>query len=135
LRLLSSSSLDSRWVRAELDVALNRQIEEGRTIVLPILLTRVSLPSFLKGRLYVKYNGPLEYMNMLRAILAVLFPERFGPKLSAQGTTLLENKPDLKQDDGWNKHLDYVSVTANVVEKGTIEHDYFWQDWRNTIGE
>ncbi|WP_203368849.1 toll/interleukin-1 receptor domain-containing protein [Cysteiniphilum marinum] len=50
--ILSSNSINSAWVTKELDLASNREIEEGRIVVLPLLIEKVNLPGFLKGKFY-----------------------------------------------------------------------------------
>ena len=46
--LISSTSIESRWVRNELDIAMNQQIENGTVKVIPLVLEeRLSFPCFL----------------------------------------------------------------------------------------
>src|SRR5215471_18602573 len=45
--VLSTSSVKSKWVQRELDVAMNQEIEGKRVKVLPILLEDVEIPGFL----------------------------------------------------------------------------------------
>src|SRR6266849_10248909 len=42
--VLSNSSLESRWVKYELDVAMHKHIEEGNVVVIPLLLQSVERP-------------------------------------------------------------------------------------------
>lgn len=63
--ILSKTSIESEWVKKELDIASNREIEEKRVIVLPILIDKVELPGFLKGKLYGDFTDPEKYHEKL----------------------------------------------------------------------
>lgn len=52
LALISEHSVKSEWVTKELDIAMNREIDEKKIIVVPVLIGRCELPGFLKGKLY-----------------------------------------------------------------------------------
>ena len=56
-----SASIDSPWVTRELDIASNREIEEGRVVVLPLLVEKVDLPGFLKGKFYGDFTDDDQY--------------------------------------------------------------------------
>lgn len=83
--IISSTSINSRWVKKELDLASNREMDEGRVVVLPILLDDVKLPGFLKGKLYADFRSENSYQKGLTKLL-----DRLGPKTSP---------PDLSSDD------------------------------------
>ena len=46
---LSEISINSEWVKKELDVAMNQEIENRRIKVLPIVLSKCKIPGFLKA--------------------------------------------------------------------------------------
>ncbi len=66
IALVSRSSINSRWVAKELDIAMNQEIEGKRIKVVPILLDEVELPGFLKGKLY----GDLRSMDNYDVVLS-----------------------------------------------------------------
>lgn len=70
--VISSNSAESRWVTRELDIASNREIEENRVIVLPILIEDVGLPGFLKGKLYGNFIDSEKYNEQLSLLLRKL---------------------------------------------------------------
>ena len=52
--LISKNSVESEWVTKELDIAMNREIEERRIVVIPVLVGCCdNLPGFLKGKLWI----------------------------------------------------------------------------------
>ncbi len=68
--VLSPNSVDSRWVREELNQALIGQLSARDTSVLPIMLADCQLPGFLRDRLYADFRDPADYDNALRRLLA-----------------------------------------------------------------
>lgn len=52
IALISADSVESEWVKKELDIAMNREIESKRVVVIPVLTGKCELPGFLKGKLY-----------------------------------------------------------------------------------
>ena len=72
--VVSENSINSRWVERETDIATNIELEEGRTIVLPILLEGTNLPGFLKGKLYADFRD--SHSEGLSKLVNALIPER-----------------------------------------------------------
>ena len=56
--VLSGKSIDAPWVKKELEMAMNREITSGEVVVLPLLIEKCELPSFLKGKLYADFSNP-----------------------------------------------------------------------------
>lgn len=61
LAIVSKTSIDSSWVRKELELALTREIKSRKIVVIPILLDRVDIPFFLIDKLYADFTGSQEY--------------------------------------------------------------------------
>lgn len=70
--ILSNASINSPWVTKELDIASNREIEEGRVVVLPLLVEKVAMPGFLKGKFYGDFTGENQYEDTLNLLLRSL---------------------------------------------------------------
>lgn len=68
--VLSPNSVNSRWVKEELNQALTRQLSERDTSVLPIMLADCQIPGFLRDRLYADFRDLGDYDNALRRLLA-----------------------------------------------------------------
>src|SRR5262249_3818196 len=49
--VLSPNSVQSSWVKRELDVAMNQEIGGKRVKVLPLVIKECELPGFLEGKL------------------------------------------------------------------------------------
>lgn len=68
LVIFSNNSLNSNWVVNELDGAMLREIREGRSLVLPVLIGKIdpnALPFDLEGRKYIdlRHNFPKNYQQ------------------------------------------------------------------------
>ena len=71
--ILSKASIKSEWVKKELDIAFNREIEEKRVVILPIIIEhRVKLPGFLKGKLYGDFSREDDYPEKFELLLRSL---------------------------------------------------------------
>ncbi len=68
LVLLSDASVNSEWVKKEVDIAMNQEIEGKKVKVLPVLLESCDLPGFLKGKLYADLRTEENYETVLRQI-------------------------------------------------------------------
>lgn len=78
--LISQHSVESEWVLKELDIAMNKEIEGKRVVVLPILAGKCNLPGFLKGKLYLDMSTPKSFSKsvpqlLLRFDIENVFPE------------------------------------------------------------
>ena len=68
--ILSKNSINSRWVKQELDIAMNQQIESGFVKVIPLVLEKkLNLPNFLVGKLYVDFSEPKKFNQGVEQIL------------------------------------------------------------------
>jgi hypothetical protein len=74
IAVLSEASIGSPWVERELDIASNREIEEKRVVVLPLLRQKVALPGFLKGKLYGDFTDDSRYQESFEVLLRSLGP-------------------------------------------------------------
>jgi hypothetical protein len=59
--VLSNTSVESEWVKVELDLAMNRELKQKEVIVLPIIVDEVELPAFLAGKLYADFRQSKDY--------------------------------------------------------------------------
>ena len=57
LAFLSEASVESEWVRKELEIATTQEISSRRVKVIPVMLERVNLPGFLEGKAYADFSS------------------------------------------------------------------------------
>ena len=75
--IISSRSVQSEWVRRELDIAMNKEIAGHQVKVLPILIEgNLDLPGFLLGKAFADFRPPHPYYDGLTALLRRLLPDQ-----------------------------------------------------------
>jgi hypothetical protein len=67
--VISKSSIKSEWVKREVDIAMNQEIEGKRVKVLPLLIDDCDLPGFLKGKLYADFRTADNYKQELEKLI------------------------------------------------------------------
>lgn len=85
--VLSFNSISSEWVQKELQIALQKEIEEGRVIILPILMEPVEIPLFLRDKLYADFTTPDKFEQSVKKIV-----ESLGIKIQEQPKLEIEEK-------------------------------------------
>ncbi len=68
--LLSPSSVDSSWVRTELQYAYYKEKELGITFILPVILSDCKMPIHVVGRIYIDFRNFAEYANSLQQLIS-----------------------------------------------------------------
>jgi hypothetical protein len=72
---LSQSSVNSNWVREELEIAATLGINGNRVVVLPVLLEDCEIPTFLVHLLYIDFRQATQYDEAFCKLLKRLNPE------------------------------------------------------------
>lgn len=70
IALISKNSIDSEWVKRELDIAMNQEIEGKKVKVVPILVGNCELPGFLKGKLYADMSTKRKFSDSIPVLLS-----------------------------------------------------------------
>ncbi len=144
--ILSSHSVRSEWVKKEVDVAINQEIEQKRVKVLPVLLESCDLPGFLKGKLYADFTTRDRYSTGLTQILNRLELTRPAPSRFFSPTLLRESLARMARmnivigGDGDEAAFEMLferepyEVGEWLLEKLTpLPQSYSWMENRDTI--
>ena len=67
--VISSNSIKSEWVNREVRMALSQEISGKRVKVLPLLLEKVTIPSFLIDKKYADFTSEDNYKSSLQLII------------------------------------------------------------------
>ncbi len=67
--ILSHNSVNSEWVQKELQIAIQRELQEGQVVVLPILMEPVEIPPFLGDKLYADFSTPDKFESSVIKLL------------------------------------------------------------------
>lgn len=112
--IMSKSSVTSRWVDEELELAITRQLDSGVKVVIPILLETVSIPPLLRGKLYLSFVE--DYYQSLFKLACIIHDV---PKRTAWDAI---ESVELSALHGVIKALKYCDVdTAMIVPKDVFE--------------
>lgn len=103
--VLSSNSINSEWVKREVDIAMNQEIEGKKVKVLPIMLEIVDPPLFLKGKMYADFTTEQNYSNGLKLILE---------RLSENPTTAHSNTISQTEIDAYLEQIHQLKDELNV---------------------
>lgn len=63
--VLSPNSVSSAWVKKEVDIAMNQEIEGNRIKVLPLVYKQCELPWFLKGKAYLDFTQRTYHKSLI----------------------------------------------------------------------
>lgn len=98
--VLSHNSINSEWVQRELQIALQKEIEEKKVIVLPILIETVKMPPFLEGKLYADFTTPKKFKKELRKLLRALgvSVKKEKKRIETQPVEILKERPKILFD-------------------------------------
>lgn len=70
--VLSPDSVESEWVKREVEIAINDEINGKRLKVLPILARKCEIPGFVKGKLYADFRRKRDWESSLRLVVRTL---------------------------------------------------------------
>lgn len=104
LLILSKKSVASSWCRRELNAGLIRELEERRTLVMPVVIEDCEIPLFLRDKLYADFRkGPDQAFKLIDRSLAKF----------SNPTTSRSESPDF--------HTDFSVVWKNADIKNSEE--------------
>ncbi len=72
--VLSSASVESKWVKKELNIAITQEILRDDVEVLPILIEDCKIPSFLVDKFYADFRDPDAFSTNFRRLLQAILP-------------------------------------------------------------
>ncbi|MFB0565767.1 MAG: TIR domain-containing protein [Candidatus Aminicenantaceae bacterium] len=112
--ILSPESLQSKWVRKELNLAIIRELD-GELKILPLLHKKCQLPAFLKEKLYADFSSQEKYIPSLRDLLRALGVTQDNRKDSALYSRMPLEQRLLVQLES-NKEEDIISAIEQLHE-------------------
>ena len=70
--VISSNSVNSRWVKKEIKLALAKEMDAAKPLVLPVLLDDCNIPGGLADRVYGDFRKPDDFEGPCEALLAAI---------------------------------------------------------------
>jgi len=115
--VLSKSSMNSRWVREELNAASAEMIERAGIKILPVLIEDVELPILLRHRKYADFRN--DKHKALRDLLDVLLPpvEKDWQELRAISADFNRLIREIKREDTVPQKLPILIEINSLLEQ------------------
>lgn len=104
--ILSKASVASEWCKKELNVALIRELDEKRVVVLPVLIEDCEIPLFLRDKFYADFTK--SYDDGIREVLeatASVTSENLGRHTDSQYYIDWSVDYGLVDDDGFFEEI------------------------------
>ncbi|MGD0339521.1 MAG: toll/interleukin-1 receptor domain-containing protein [Bacteroidota bacterium] len=97
--ILSKNSVESAWVKKELNAALETELEKKQVFVLPIVIENCEIPVFLRDKMFADFRRSYEYG--LSALLKRLIPEKafFVPVATEPSIQVHRQPPRPRSED------------------------------------
>jgi hypothetical protein len=72
IALLTPTSVTKKWVRFELNQAMDREIREGRTFIIPVVADDCEIPAYLRNKLYIDIRNRADYDKGIAALIKTI---------------------------------------------------------------
>jgi hypothetical protein len=125
--ILSENSVNSEWVRKEIEMAMTLEIEGRKVKVLPFLLSEdIEIPLFLRSRLYADFSKNDRYVESLQSILLRLGVEKpvvTSTQLKSSAKfEVLKTDVYMSMNDSKGEDVDFRKVEKiRLLEEGVID--------------
>ncbi|MDP3338783.1 toll/interleukin-1 receptor domain-containing protein [Frigidibacter sp.] len=118
LVILSKSSVESNWCKRELTAGLVRELEENKTLVLPVVIDDCKIPIFLRDKLYADFRvDPDKAFDLVdRSLARISNPtlSRFeGPDFHTDYSIDWKRAGDQEIEGSWIIRLTFVDHSEN----------------------
>lgn len=113
--VLSKNSVESSWCKRELTAGLVRELEENKTLVLPVVVDDCTIPLFLRDKLYADFRTDQDKaFNLI---------DRSLSKFSNATMTRLET-PDFHTDFAidWKRSNDSQTEETWIIRLTFVDH-------------
>ena len=120
--LISENSISSPWVKTEISLALTKEIEARKTVVIPIRLDDCSIPPSLRNKVYADFRVSEDYEKEFSKIVEVITEnKRYLGKIARGEAMEAELKDTLTYAQDSNKNLK-IRLRASFTSMSNIRH-------------
>ncbi|HOD66573.1 MAG TPA: toll/interleukin-1 receptor domain-containing protein [candidate division Zixibacteria bacterium] len=122
--VLSRNSVDSRWVQVEMNKGMSKEIEDRRTVVLPIVIDDCQIPPVLQGKVYADFRSPSDFEEPFRLLLRAIgiseLPEAISNPQASEATTGLASQVQVVKHPEDVLHY-FPDITVLGVDRGNVK--------------
>jgi hypothetical protein len=72
IALLTPNSVTKKWVTFELNQAMDREVREGRTFIIPVIADDCEIPEYLRNKLYIDIRKRDDYDKGIGALIRTI---------------------------------------------------------------
>ena len=72
LAFISKNSVESHWVKYELEQAMTKEITVGKVVIIPIKIDECDMPGFLEHKIYANFTDPSKNISEFNKILKAI---------------------------------------------------------------
>lgn len=128
IAVISYNSIDSNWVRRELDWAMTKEIQNNKVVILPVVIDQCDIPFFLANKLYADFTNKNKFEENSQRLLKAIKKEK---NMSGENN---EAEPDIHIGESSNINYKstlipiYLSLAVILLSIfGLIATQYFFQ--------
>ncbi len=108
LIILSKASVESAWVKKELNAGLMRELDEKKVLVLPVLLEDCEIPMFLREKMYADFRTNFD-AGLSKLVDALLRITNTDQGRIASGASHIDWSQDWAYENGLLR-MDYTLI-------------------------
>lgn len=109
--IISTNSINSTWVRRELEMAMTQEINSNKLKVLPIICEKCELPLYLQAKLHVDFTDPKTFHFSFEKLINAI-TEQTPPLLLSAREALIELKGQTRG----------AGNLVGISQQGIIQH-------------
>jgi hypothetical protein len=116
--ILSKNSVTSDWVQKELSMAMYKEINGKKIVVLPLLIDECQIPFFLKDKLYADFTNPANFDSSFSKLLEVIgIEQKVGGDFIQTSSTPTIQTTDLVTDETESKEIKIIGADKKKTYK------------------
>lgn len=122
LTVISGNSLRSDWCKREFEAAAAAEIEQGRELIMPVLVEGSDLPDYLRGRKYCNFSDSKIFETELAKLVESLGGASYKGRAIHSFVDILPSFSDLVDDfrHSISSKLDILLVNGGATIPGLI---------------
>lgn len=128
LIVLSKDSVNSNWVRKELNTALSMEINTGNNFILPAVIDDCEVPPFLYEKIYADFRNGYE-IGLLHLLKTLVGKKRLQEVVKIPSGEFLYSSKNVMRKISKSFYIDKIGVTLGgfyrFIEETGYQHPYF----------
>ena len=120
--VISSNSVNSEWVQKEINLALTKEINTSKRVVLPIRLDDCEMPATLRGKVYADFRRPDDFERQCKNLLNVITENQGYLGRIARAKRIADELEDTIEECGRGRRQISIRMRATFTSMSDIRH-------------